>query len=119
VKNAPQVQSGALAANTAGPAKSLAMRQGAVVFEGEGWKEFEMESAAPMLTSFFQFHLTQEKLRQDSIVMQKIIDAGTVVACVAAVAFALSFGMSLVAKSNQTPAYYQPQSSESSSFAQS
>ena len=100
-------------------AKSLAIRDGAVVLQGEGWDSDGMYSSEPLMRSFFQFHLTQEKMRQDSIVMQKMIEAGTVVACVAAVAFALSFGMSLVAKSNQTPAYYQPQSSEAGNFAQS
>jgi hypothetical protein len=85
--------------------KSLSMKNGAIVFDGEGWEKYDMIESGGLIEQFARFHLTQEKLKQDSIVAQKMIEAATVISVAAAIAALLGFGMFLMATSQ--PAQYQ------------
>jgi hypothetical protein len=90
--------------NSTAKPKSLSMKNGAIVFDGEGWEKYDMIESGGLIEQFARFHLTQEKLKQDSIVAQKMIEAATVISVAAAIAALLGFGMFLMATQ---PAQYQ------------
>jgi hypothetical protein len=102
VKNAPQVKPGALAVGDGKESRAIGINGPSLSLRGDKWSEFEVDAA---VTSFFQYQLTQEKLRQDSLLTQKKIEAATVALVVGAVVGLLAFGMTLVSNQNKPSQY--------------